>query len=67
MKSYNITLARIAADHFIARYKEYVARYEEERRRIGYTGDDISGTKESAALRRASLDLTRALAEMRKA
>lgn len=36
-----------------------------KRRSLGDTFD-WQGTKESAAMRRASLDLTRALAEMRK-
>lgn len=58
-----IVLAVIEAKRFIARAEKVIARTEfnsvKENERI------MQGSKETGALRRASLDLTRALAEMR--
>ena len=64
MKRYTITEAKEAAERFITavdKLHEREAADDYFRRYMGATG-----FKETAAVRRASLDLTRALAEMRK-
>jgi hypothetical protein len=64
MKRYTIDDAKAAAERFIATVDAMIERegsddYFRRHRAHG-------GFKETAAVRRASLDLTRALAEMRK-
>lgn len=54
-----IALAKVEARRFVKIADEALARADREKM-------DIAGTKESGSVRRASLDLTRALAEMRK-
>jgi hypothetical protein len=64
MKRYTIGDARHAAERFIAAIDALEEREEADdyfRRMMG-----VTGFKETAAVRRASLDLTRALAAMRK-
>jgi hypothetical protein len=64
MKRYTIKDAKNVAKRFLAAVSEFEERErtdEEFRRFVG-----ITGFKETAALRRASMDLTRALAKMRK-
>lgn len=64
MKRYTITDAKNAAERFLAAVSEFEERERTDdhfRRFIG-----ITGFRETAAVRRASMDLTRALAEMRK-
>jgi hypothetical protein len=65
MKRHTITEAKEAAGRFIAAVDKLHEREEADDyfRRHMNSG---SGFKETAAVRRASLDLTRALAEMRK-
>jgi hypothetical protein len=60
MKPANIAAAAIEAKRFLKAEKAW-------RERMAAGGIyEFQGSKESGALRRASLDLTRALAEMRK-
>ena len=59
MKIQSIADAQIKAQVFLRAAKAYVDRKANDK-------DAEFGCKESGALRRASLDLTRALAEMRK-
>jgi len=59
MKKESIIKAVTAARIFIAREKELT---EDDYKFLG-----ICGSKRTAALRRASMELTRALAEMRRA
>lgn len=64
MKQYAIDAAKEASDRFIDAVDAHNIRAGQDdyfRRMKG-----ITGFKETAAVRRASLDLTRALAEMRK-
>jgi hypothetical protein len=64
MKRHTITEAKKAAKRFLSAVSEFEERERTDdqfRRFIG-----ITGFKETAAVRRASMDLTRALAEMRK-
>ena len=64
MRRYTITEAREAAERFISAVEKLQEREESDdyfRRHMG-----MSGFKETAAVRRASLDLTRALSEMRR-
>ncbi len=65
MKRYTIDAAKDAAERFIAAVDAMKEREASDDyfRRYMTTG---TGFKETAAIRRASLDLTRALAEMRK-
>ena len=58
MKSENIKKAKQAAELFLSRVREFE---DAEKKKRGY-----SNTKESGALRRQSMELTRSLAEMRK-
>lgn len=55
--------ARVEAERFIARLEALEMRYLNDADARYLT---ISGSKEASAAKRASLDLTRALAEMRK-
>jgi len=65
MKRYTIDAAKEAAERFIAAVDAMKEREatDDHFRRYMTTG---TGFKETATIRRASLDLTRALAEMRK-
>lgn len=69
MKHDNIREAVIEAQRFLARYTEYAETFSSKTYNTG-TEDEITieypTPRESGALRRASLDLTRALAKMRK-
>lgn len=49
----------------VAEAKRFLKAAEAHKLRFGTTGD-MRGTRESGSLRRASLDLTRALADMRR-
>lgn len=60
MNKAGIDKAVLAARAFLKRHSEWAA----DETAVKYVG--ICGTKTSGALRRASMDLTRALAEMRK-
>lgn len=64
MKRYTIADAKEAAERFIAAVEALEAREQADdqfRRFLGMTG-----FRETAAVRRASMDLTRALTDMRK-
>ena len=61
MKREILVRAIIEAEGFLRRAKKAKARLEEDK----YA--EISGSKETAACKRASMDLTRSLAELRKA
>lgn len=61
MKKMKISAAVREAQRFLEKNKEFEASITK-----GQFGGYVWGTKESGALRRASMDLTRALAEMRK-
>jgi hypothetical protein len=61
MRNEEIKLAVKEAKRFIEKANDCLKEREE------YLGCGITGTAKSGALRRASLDLTRQLAEMRKA
>lgn len=60
MNHAKINAAVLEAKRFLAKHKEYEASIKT------LSGYQVVGTKESGALRRASMDLTRSLAEMRK-
>lgn len=60
MRQAKINAAVLEAKRFLAKHKEYKASI------TTMGGYKMAGSKESGALRRASMDLTRALAEMRK-
>lgn len=60
MRQAKINAAVLEAKRFLAKHKEYEASVKT------LSGYQVTGSKESGALRRASMDLTRALAEMRK-
>lgn len=62
MKDVNIGTAVIEAKRFIEKAEAFQAEIALQKTRTMY----VNAPKESGALRRASLDLTRALAEMRK-
>ena len=70
MKHDDIRDAVVEANRFLARYIEYAETAVTQTYGAG-TADEIvierAGAKESGALRRASLDLTRALSKMRRA
>jgi hypothetical protein len=65
MKKENIKKAVAEAKRFIACAKALEEETVKSYTNVEYTFYN-SGTKESGALRRASMDLTRSLAEMRK-
>ncbi len=70
MEKINIDAAAAEAERFLARYKAWRETLIETIYTSAAEGSRTlvrSGPKESGALRRASLDLTRALATMRKA
>lgn len=58
--------AKRAAERFIEAWDTYHARWLREPEPRSVVGGVAGACKERAALRRASLDLTRALAEIRK-
>lgn len=60
MNRAKINAAVLEAKRFLSRHKEYESAIKT------LNGYSYIGTKESGALRRASMDLTRSLAEMRK-
>lgn len=60
MKHTSINAAVREAKRFLEKHREYEASIKT------LNGYSCMGSKESGALRRASMDLTRALAEMRK-
>lgn len=60
MRRREINEAKKSAKEFIARVSEYEARVSED----DYL--ELVGTRESGAVRRASMDLTRALSKMRR-
>jgi len=66
MRPSGIKKAEIEAKRFLERVKEL--RDTDQLPKIVVEGEDwyLSGSKETGAIRRASLDLTRALAAMRK-
>lgn len=70
MNKVTIAAARMAARRFLDAERSLSdadERCRGDAKRFGYKPvDKYYGSKESGALRRASLDLTRALAEMRK-
>lgn len=63
-KQEKIAHARSEALRFIARCDELMERHAKEEDFRRYMG--ITGFKETAAVKRASMDLSRALSEMRK-
>jgi len=64
MTNERIKAAEVIAMRFLTAIKAVEARKKSERDGGAYLS--LTGFKESGALRRASMDLTRALAEMRK-
>jgi len=62
MKMDQMMKCQYLAEQFLALTIDVRQRYEYEKE----TSVDFSGTKETAALKRASMDLTRALANLRK-
>lgn len=64
MRYENIEKAKAEARRFLSTVDAYEQRKKHDAYFAGVGGS--SGFKESGAVRRASLDLTRALAEMRK-
>ena len=62
MKPDKIKLAKIQAQIFIRRAEEYQQKQAEDERKYHYVG---LSPKESGALRRASMELTRSLSAMR--
>ena len=63
-KQEKISHARHEAVRFIARCDELLERHATDEQFRKYMG--ITGFKETAAVKRASMDLSRALSEMRK-
>lgn len=63
-KQEKIARARSEALRFIARCDELIERHATDEHFRTYM--EITGFKETAAVKRASLDLSRALSEMRK-
>lgn len=61
MDRYSVAEARDQVVRFMDAVVDYEAALMESGRKI-----EITGCKQSAALRRASMDLTRALADMRR-
>lgn len=68
-----VKAARADAQRFISRCDELLAmqveQYDHETKRrdkLPWTGAYATATKQTGAVRRASMDLTRSLAEMRK-
>ena len=67
MKPKNVDLATIEARRFVKRAEEYLIIFRESHGDVASEReDDIHSSRESAAVKRASLDLTRALAMMRR-
>lgn len=64
MRHKNVMIAKSEAERFLRAVDEFEQRYENDERFKDYMG--ITGFKETAAVKRASLDLTRALADLRK-
>jgi hypothetical protein len=64
MTDFDIDNAAEAAMKFLKRIEQHKARQKRDKDYARMFG--IVGYKETAAIRRSSLDLTRALAEMRK-
>lgn len=58
----NVLEAEKEAKRFLEKMREFKSRRKED----GETSKYIYGTKESGALKRASMDLTRSLAKMRQ-
>jgi len=63
-KQERIARARSEALRFIERCDELIERHDKDEHFRRYM--EITGFKETAAVKRASLDLSRALSEMRK-
>ena len=63
-KQEKIARARSEALRFIARCDELIERHAKDKDFRKYM--EITGFKETAAVKRASMDLSRALSEMRK-
>lgn len=63
MNKNTLITAVTEAHRFLARAEELQQKYDELQ---GSLQDPFLGSKESGAVRRASMDLTRALAELRK-
>ena len=63
-KKDKIARARHEAERFMARCEELIERYENDQHFRRYM--EISGFKETGAVKRASLDLSRALSDLRK-
>ena len=63
-KQQRISRARGEALRFVARCDELIERHAKDEHFRKYM--EITGFKETAAVKRASLDLSRALSEMRK-
>ena len=61
MNNAKITAAVREAKRFLDKHKEFAESLTQT-----HNGYGVFGSKQSGALRRASMDLTRALAEMRK-
>ena len=66
MNCKGVEAAMAEAKRFLVRAKEYVATTEHCRLHDGSGSYEAPRKNESGAVRRASLDLTRALADMRK-
>lgn len=68
MRLSTLRAAHTAANVFIARAKLLMAEVSEEERRRGTTSVDshVTGSALSGSVKRASMELTRALAKMRK-
>lgn len=64
MRANHIKEAKEAAKTFLRRIEEFEERKKTDEDFAKYC--DITGYKETGALRRSSLDLTRALSKMRK-
>lgn len=71
MRRSNLDRARREAVRFLHILDDLRAKHDEHREMqkdpsAQWVNNPLNGTKESAAVRRASMDLTRTLAEMRK-
>jgi len=64
MEHKSISEAASACERFMDAVEDYELRMSKDANFARYAG--ITGFKETAAVRRASMDLTRALAKMRK-
>jgi hypothetical protein len=66
MKKTNINEAKQEAKHFLAKIEDFELWLKAKRKLFVVDNISIGGNKTTSALKRASMDLTRALAQMRK-